>query len=87
MLPFAVLGFVMKPLQLKGAFSACNLFLMNSIFITFAISKDFVDAGFAQGGSNKGLTAVDTLAVEDQGTFRLIFIEGFHLCLVRNILH
>ncbi|KAI5661277.1 hypothetical protein M9H77_20600 [Catharanthus roseus] len=39
MLPFAVLGFVMKPLQLKG---------------------------FAQGGSNKGLTAVDTLAVEDQ---------------------
>ena len=77
MLPFAILGFVMKPLQLKGAYLSCVDFLsfLNyfscidflSYRILFCISELLLDAGFVPAGSKKVLAA-DTVVSGVQGT-------------------
>lgn len=57
MFPFAVLGFVMKPLQLKGAFrfSSC----VDAIFLAIpSYSQQFVYTGFSPIESRKASTAV-----------------------------
>ncbi|KAH1242818.1 putative sphingolipid transporter spinster 2 [Glycine soja] len=62
MSPFAILGFVMKPLQLKGAHSSPALILCSSITL-FPITKLFVHPGFAPTDSEKALT-LGTVASE-----------------------
>ena len=67
MLPFAVLGFVMKPLQLKGASFLHIDFLWFSRPFP-AISKQFLDTGFAPVESKQATTATETSSVEVHGT-------------------
>lgn len=67
MIPFAVLGFVMKPLQLKGIFFWCIGNLLRSYKHFPAISKSFLSAGFAPAESKKALRSVETADTEVQG--------------------
>lgn len=66
MSPFAILGFVMKPLQLKGAHSSPALILCSSITL-FPITKLFVHPGFAPTDSEKALI-LETVVSEVPGT-------------------
>ncbi|RDX76549.1 putative sphingolipid transporter spinster-like 2, partial [Mucuna pruriens] len=65
MFPFAVLGFVMKPLQLKGAHFSHEL-ISCSCIILFPISKLLVHPGFVPVDSKNAL-AIETVVSEVQG--------------------
>ena len=68
MLPFAILGFVMKPLQLKGShFHLALIYLLWHLDIVFEISKLLLDTGFVPADSKKVL-AVETVPLGVQGT-------------------
>lgn len=65
MFPFAILGFVMKPLQLKGVL----LCIYSSSFNKFLtdITKRFVITGFFHAESKIALTAGETAVLEVEG--------------------
>lgn len=66
MFPFAILGFFMKPLQLKGAHSSPALISCSSI-TSFPITKLLVHPGFAPTDSEKALI-LETVVSEVPGT-------------------
>lgn len=64
MIPFVIMGFIMKPLQLKGAHLSC-IFV---IILVLSISKLLVDPGFVQAESKKAV-APETVVSKVQGNF------------------
>lgn len=81
MLPFAVLGFVMKPLQMKGVCSVSYMLFLSpffhcQIFLTFFVT------GFASTGSRKSLESTETAFTEVEGTQCISLVTGINNCFL-----
>lgn len=76
MFPFVVLGYVIKPLQLKGA--SWLYLLLNWPKCIFHPSLTISDTGFAPAESQKALTSVETAVSEDQGAMNYDNIPSYY---------
>lgn len=80
MLPFAILGFVMKPLQLKG-----DVILIFESYPICTLISEHVSTGFSHTGSQNPVTSAQTSCPEaGMCTQSLIWVSFHFLYLVQQ---
>lgn len=68
MLPFAVLGFIVKPLQLKGMSSPpFTIFLSQIILVSSEFQSILINAGFGPAESEEPLPEIETASLHAKG--------------------
>lgn len=80
MLPFAILGFIIKPLQLKGAWILlnfiANVFICHECISWFTpVDKHFYCTGFASPKSKK-VNTIDKVIAQEAQNGKVIAQEG-----------